>query len=434
MSARADVVILGGGLAGLSAALRLRERGVDDVLILEREGRVGGLLKTHEGERGVIDHLPHVFFTRNEAVTALFHELVGDVWTHRHRLGVRWGDGFVDFPFQNHLYQLPARARRETLVGLLERRGDVSAPPADLEEHALRCLGRGITELFFRPYNEKLWQTPLRGLDHAWLGAKIRFPDTRGWADAILGSGEPRAADEVAPHGRFVYPKVGGIEALARGLLARIGEGRVRTDTRVEGVDCASRTVRTTRGDVRYERALSTLPLDRMLSLMGTRRGASASARLLATRVVAVQLVLDEVALPDYHWIYVPDPALPYYRLTRVDLINPGAAGERKALIAEVAMPARRAADPAAIVAQVCEHLVRDGVTPRAAIREARAFDYAPAYPIPHVGGAADRALARRLLRDQGVVVAGRFGRWEFQNMDHCMLSGFRAAEDVLGS
>jgi UDP-galactopyranose mutase len=434
VSARADVVILGGGLAGLSAAARLRERGVDDVVILEREARVGGLLKTHAGEQSVIDHLPHVFFSRHEEVSALFHELVGDVWSHQHRLGVRWGAGFVDFPFQNHVYQLPAAARREALMGLLERRQGEAGPAADLEAHALRHLGRGITELFFRPYNEKLWQTPLQGLDHAWLGAKIRLPDARGWAEAVLGPEEARPRAEVAPHGRFVYPKVGGIEALARGLLARIGGERVWTGATVEGVDCASATVRTTRGDVRYERLLSTLPLNRMLSLAGSPRGGRASARLRATRVVAVQLVLDQVELPDYHWIYVPDPTAPYYRLTRVDRINPGAAGDRKALIAEVALPEQRAVDPGALVSHVCDHLTRDGVAPRGAIREARAFDYEPAYPIPHAGGAADRALARRLLRERGIVVAGRFGRWEFQNMDHCMLSGFRAAEDILGS
>ena len=46
-----QAVIIGGGPAGLAAALRLREKGVSDILILEREQRLGGILRQciHDG-------------------------------------------------------------------------------------------------------------------------------------------------------------------------------------------------------------------------------------------------------------------------------------------------------------------------------------------------------------------------------------------------
>ena len=40
----ADLVILGGGPAGLAAALAAREAGVQDILILERDAELGGIL------------------------------------------------------------------------------------------------------------------------------------------------------------------------------------------------------------------------------------------------------------------------------------------------------------------------------------------------------------------------------------------------------
>ena len=48
---RHQVVIIGGGPAGLAAAIRLRQKGVDDVVVLEREHRPGGILRQciHDG-------------------------------------------------------------------------------------------------------------------------------------------------------------------------------------------------------------------------------------------------------------------------------------------------------------------------------------------------------------------------------------------------
>lgn len=48
---QADVVIIGGGPAGLAAAVRLYDQGGRDILILEREHQLGGILKQciHDG-------------------------------------------------------------------------------------------------------------------------------------------------------------------------------------------------------------------------------------------------------------------------------------------------------------------------------------------------------------------------------------------------
>ncbi len=46
-----QAIIVGGGPAGLAAALRLKEKGVGDILILEREHLLGGILRQciHDG-------------------------------------------------------------------------------------------------------------------------------------------------------------------------------------------------------------------------------------------------------------------------------------------------------------------------------------------------------------------------------------------------
>jgi len=53
-SADADVIVIGGGIAGVAAALRLKDRGLDP-LVLEAESRVGGRMTTDRVNGFVID-------------------------------------------------------------------------------------------------------------------------------------------------------------------------------------------------------------------------------------------------------------------------------------------------------------------------------------------------------------------------------------------
>lgn len=427
---RAGVVILGAGLTGLIAARELLNSGCRDVLLLERAGRPGGLLKTNRSAGVTIDELPHVFFTRNRRAAGIFRGLSGPVRSFRHNLGVMWKGGWVDFPFQNHVHQLSAEDRLAVLRSLLAARTVEPRAPRSLEDYALRELGGGITDLFFRPYNEKLWQTPLAGMSYAWLDSKIRLPGPAGLAASVLGM-KPPAGGDVAPHAEFIYPKSGGIESVAEGLLREIAPLAPVCSTAATRVDHRRRVVHTSRGPVRYGRLISTLPLGAAVGLAGLGRPAE-RRRLRATRVLCLHYALSSVNLPPYHWIYVPDPALPYYRLTRADLFNPGAFPGGKALIVECALPCGSSAAPAGLRARVTASLVRQGVFRERDIKGVWAYDHWPAYPVPHVSHSADTAACMDALSGAGIISAGRFGEWSVYNMDHSIEAGLAAAGKAL--
>ena len=69
-----EVVIIGGGIAGLAAAWELRERGVP-ALVLERSTRAGGVIVTERRDGYVIDGGPDSLLAQKTAGVELCREL-----------------------------------------------------------------------------------------------------------------------------------------------------------------------------------------------------------------------------------------------------------------------------------------------------------------------------------------------------------------------
>jgi oxygen-dependent protoporphyrinogen oxidase len=69
-----DVVVIGGGIAGLAATYELRRRGVN-VLLVESGERLGGVIRTDRFDGWVIDGGPDALLTQKRAAVALCGEL-----------------------------------------------------------------------------------------------------------------------------------------------------------------------------------------------------------------------------------------------------------------------------------------------------------------------------------------------------------------------
>lgn len=68
------VRIVGGGITGLSAAWRLRSRGIPFELF-EASGRVGGVIRTHEAEGFLVESGPNTILETYREVTDLIRDL-----------------------------------------------------------------------------------------------------------------------------------------------------------------------------------------------------------------------------------------------------------------------------------------------------------------------------------------------------------------------
>jgi UDP-galactopyranose mutase len=190
---RADLVIAGSGLFGLTVAERCaRELGLR-VLVAERRDHIGGNAYSEvEPSTGIEVHRygAHLFHTSNERVWEYVNRFTSFTG-YRHR---------VFSIFKGRVYPMPIN-----LGTICEYFGRAMSPdearaliagqaaeighPANLEEKAISLVGRPLYEAFIRGYTAKQWQTDPRDLPPEIITRlPVRYTfDNRYFADRYEG-------------------------------------------------------------------------------------------------------------------------------------------------------------------------------------------------------------------------------------------------------
>jgi protoporphyrinogen oxidase len=107
-------LILGAGPTGLGAAYRLKDLGINDYLLVERNPWVGGLATSFKDDKGFTwDIGGHVQFSHYKYFDEVMDLSLGkDGWLEHERESWVWmKDRFVPYPFQNNIRYLPKLPR-----------------------------------------------------------------------------------------------------------------------------------------------------------------------------------------------------------------------------------------------------------------------------------------------------------------------------------
>jgi len=446
-----DIVILGGGLAGLSAGYTLTKAGLP-VRVYEGAAEIGGLSKTIERNGFRFDLGGHRFFTNDTSVDALVRDLMGqEMVTVRRSSKIYLRGQYFNYPLRplNAMFGLgiPTTARIladyawETAKRAVKK-GDI----VSLEDWVVSNFGRTMFTLYFKEYSEKVWGIDCSRISATWVAQRIKgLSLAKALKNAFFkfsGRGLATLTDS------FTYPSlgIGRISGRLRDEIEKTGD--VHTGTKVIRINHDSFRVKSiTVNDqdrqftVTAEEYISTIPLTALVNMLSPTPPVhilESAARLRFRDLVIVAIMVDREQVTDQTWLYIPEQKIPFGRIHEPKNWSRVMAPEGKTLLVMEYFSFRgdnlwNMSDEA-LTDLTVDNLARlDFVDPQEVL-DSMIVRVPNAYPLFEVGydNHAD-VLFGYLERFRNLHIAGRSGMFRYYNMDVAIRSGMETAEKVIG-
>jgi protoporphyrinogen oxidase len=296
--------VLGGGALGLTAALRLAQRG-EDVVLFEREPAPGGLAAGFPLGPSYLEKFYHHLFRSDTEATKLIDEL-----------GL--GEKLV-WPRPRTATLLEGRQHQLDSAMSVLRFSPLSVP------ERLR-LGLALAYLRLEPNYHRLERTTADSWMRKWMGERVYTTLWQPLLQSKFGDHYPDIAmswfwARVHLRSASLGYLRGGFQqlydALVSAIRARGGEARFRTEVTHVGRAAPGMLHVTTRDtDEAFDRVISTLPTAVTIRLTPELQGEYADryGRLPSLGAHCVILTLDR-PLTDIYWLNIDDPGYPFLAL-----------------------------------------------------------------------------------------------------------------------
>lgn len=433
------IAILGAGVSGLSLARFLVEGGhpAGHIHIFEADSVPGGLCRSKIVDGFTYDVSGgHILYSKDKPAMQWMKDRSGGdaayVEKDRHTR-IRFGQRWVNYPFENGLGDLPPEVTFECLRGYVsawhQRQMTKSEAPPDFGKWVRWRFGDGIAEHFMDPYNKKVWKRELDFLTSDWVAGRV--PDAP--VDDVLRSAVGIRTEGYTHQSIFYYPKSGGFQAITDGLAEDFG-AHLRLSTPVTELTKKNGAWRVNGEE--FDCVVSTLSLTYMPDIVADmpREAAEACKTLEYNGIVCVLLALDRAQHPDLSWIYLPHASQgPANRITYMSNYAPNMAPTGKSsLLCEVTVPGGRPFPGHDLEHDLIEGLVSTGLIRHDEVLFHDRTQIGQAYVVFDHAYHARRKAALGWFEANDIVPLGRFGRFEYDNSDTCVIKARELATKLL--
>ncbi|CAA9507201.1 MAG: Gll1135 protein [uncultured Solirubrobacteraceae bacterium] len=439
------VLVLGAGPAGLTAAYALAKRG-RRVLVLEAEDQVGGLAKTVVKDGYRFDLGGHRFFTKVQAVDALWHEVLDDEFLLRRRMSrIYWNQRFLDYPLRGGdvIRKLGPIELTRSVASYLVAAARPKRQEDTFEQWVSNRFGKRLFHLFFESYTEKVWGVPTSEIRAEWAAQRIKGLSFLSAAKAAFVGNEDNNVKSLID--RFHYPRYGPgqmWDAMTREIEALGGEVRLRApveqlcvhDGRVTGVKVDGEILAS-------PHVISSLPLRTTVGMVDPPAPTEIeqAARGLRYRdFLTVALILDGADLFPDNWIYIHEPAVQVGRIQNYRSWSEWMVPDRDKSCVGMEYFCFEGDElwtmsDDELVALATRELAALNLADAGTVRDGHVVRVPKAYPMYDAAYAERIGEIRGWLRDvPNLIQIGRNGLHRYNNSDHSSLTALRAVENLL--
>ncbi|MDL1966957.1 MAG: NAD(P)-binding protein [Deltaproteobacteria bacterium] len=400
--------VIGAGVSGLAVAKLLNDN--FDVEILEADEQIGGIAKTKTVD-GIAYHMigGHCFNSNYKEVRDfVFSIYEKDKWNLKSRTAKIFLDGhFISYPIEFSVPEI-AKFDRELAFNITNdffcaRYDD----PKNLEEWFLQKFGETLAKKYFLPYSKKIWGEDPAVMSYLWVEDKLPSPNKKDFFESLL-----KKKQDDMPHVSFYYPITNDqntfLHALAAGLNI-LTSYKVNSIEQIGGRWCIN-------GNRYYDTIISTIPLNEIPFILNNTP--------LYVKNIAEKLRYNKITTmlwsakdTEQTWSYFPAENTIFHRHIHIgNFFSP----KWNYIITE------------ALGIWPYEQMVSEG----------RKFEYLiqpldfnisnHAYVVYDKNYEKSKKCVLNYLNDQKIYSLGRFGEWEYYNMDVCIKSATSLFEKIV--
>ncbi len=319
-----QVVVIGGGPAGLTAGWEFARLGHTAVQVFEKDDIVGGIARTDVYKGYRFDIGGHRFFTKVELVEAIWEEILGPELLTRPRLSRIFYNGtFFDYPLKplNALWGLGLIESARVGFSFLRAQLLPIRDEQTFDQWVTNRFGRRLFEIFFETYTEKVWGIPCSEIGADWAAQRIKNLDlVQAVKAALLGQRSATKGEVITTLiEQFQYPRLGPGQ-MWESCRDQLADKGIPTHLSTEVVRLLHAGGRVTAAVVRDPDGERTVHADHFISSMPIRHlvhamepPAPAEVRAAADRLgyrdflTVVLIVRNPDLFPD-NWIYIHSP------------------------------------------------------------------------------------------------------------------------------
>jgi protoporphyrinogen oxidase len=405
--------VIGAGISGVSAARMLQDKG-HEVTVFEKGTKPGGLVRCDVVD-GHLFHRTggHIFNAKDKEVRDWFWSYFDkekEFISARRNAKILLKGKVIGYPIENYLYQLDKEIIESVLADFLTIGPGGKKDPfsySDFADFLKGNFGSTLYQLYFEPYNRKIWNTDLSQVPLGWLEGKLPMPNIK----QVLLSNLLREEESSMVHSTFYYPRQGGsqfiIERLATGLDIQCNREITKLEFKsgiwtINETNTFDSIVFT--GDVRQLSELMSID-DRELQ---HELGGVSNLRSNGT-----SNLLCETDDTDVSWLYLPDGNTRAHRIIYTGNFSASnnAKGKRKSCVVEFS-------------GHVDERVMKAEIASLPGNLAPIDFNYEPnSYVIQSEDTRARISRIKNILSGYRFHLSGRFAEWEYYNMDKAIFS-----------